>query len=156
MNEEEWLATLDKRYRSIGKFTYEFSTLELYVGSILKHVIRLEQRFSRLILASYDFATLCKTTGACLKERTDDTAFHKQVDAVVGKCLGINNERVKIAHGSWFLHMGAFHTSRQSMKSKLYFQELEEIDSLSASISALIDEFMQLADKIDPGVVEGE
>lgn len=64
MNEEEWLATLDKRYRSIGKFTYEFSTLELYVGSILKHVIRLEQRFARLILASYDFVSLCKTTGA--------------------------------------------------------------------------------------------
>lgn len=150
MEEKEWLELLDKRYRSIGKFIYQFSTLELTIGRHLQTTIRLENCFSRIVLANYDFASLCRVMGGALKERTENDKLKEEVDRIVRRCLKINENRVRIVHGSWFLHLGAFHTSRQNLQSKLHFQDIEDVELLAVEIDRVTDELDKIVHEIDP------
>jgi hypothetical protein len=150
MDEKEWLALLDNRYRSIGKFVYGFSTLEICIGHHLQTTIRLEDSFSRIVLSNYDFASLCRVMGAALKVRAATDKQKEDVDKIVGRFLKINEARVRIVHGSWLLHIGAFHTSRNSLQSKLHFRDADELERLVVEIDSVMDDLVKLAGEIDP------
>jgi hypothetical protein len=58
--------------------------------------------------------------------------------------------RPEVATASWFLHLGAFHTSRQNLQSKLHFQDIEDVEALGVELDGVMDDLEKIAHEIDP------
>jgi hypothetical protein len=83
-----------------------------------------------------------------------DTACHHQES--FKKCHSLNDDRVRIAHGTWLLGPGTSHVSRNKFKMTSHFEKPEEIRAkakeakkcISAVVEILIgrpDEWPQIA-----------
>jgi hypothetical protein len=87
-----------------------------------------DKRFN-LIVSPYDFATLCRVANGYIAQMDDlfSTNHLKDIDKLFKSCLRINDERVRIAHGSWFLGSGARHVSRQTFKAEFHYDTPNKI-----------------------------
>jgi hypothetical protein len=146
-----------KLYQAIGEFIFEFSQLEFTIrvalGSALSDgpVIWDDERFDTVI-SPYDFATLCRVaqrvfeskarTWAILSkeneiERIINPPKKDEIERTFKACLAMNDERVRIAHGTWTLAGGARHVARGSLKAQFHFEQTEKIEDKSREVSKL-------------------
>jgi hypothetical protein len=117
-------------HRAIGHFVYEFSRLEDWLRIALQDILSIEPDAFSLISGGLDFAFLCNSTIAALKA---DPSRVKDADGLrktIGRCLGINSERVRVVHGTWMAG-SAYHTSRQTLANGEYFTEPSQLHKLA-------------------------
>lgn len=117
-------------YLSIGQFIFEFSQLEFMIRHLLGEALALhdDARF-HAVTSPYDFATLCRVTrnvATTIPGCTD--ADKTELEAIFKGCLKVNDDRVHVAHGTWFISneegMGTRHVSRSSLEPKVYYSRI--------------------------------
>lgn len=124
---------------AVGLFTLEFSQLEFTIRVALLACLELPQEYFDIITAPYDFVMLCNVAREALSLKTPARAvelkqWHKD-------CMKLNDERVRIAHGTWTIGISgptARHVSRNSLKPKFYFGTVAEINRLSDEAQRLL------------------
>jgi hypothetical protein len=96
-----------------------------------------------IIIAPYDFATLCTVLSETLKVGAtpgQETAINKHFN----KCRGLNSDcRVIIAHGSWTID-GARHVNRQKLKADVHFKNPKDIKQATVKAKQLMSEMTSL------------
>jgi hypothetical protein len=131
---------------AIGEFVIEFSRLESFIRATLADVLRLEDRYSEIVGASYDFATLCRVTRTVLQRQFPDEK--DDIKRLFDTCLRVNDARVRLAHGTWAESAGgliAAYMSRQSLKVDFYFGDIKEVRALAGEATELAKEVVSLA-----------
>lgn len=129
---KEIAADFNAGYLAIGRFIYEFSGLELMMRIVLGKRLNLRRGYFDIVVSPYDFATLCRVTSSVLALQFP--AQKDDIEQFCKACLRLNDERVKVAHGSWM--MGdegpmARHVQRGTLKAKLHFKDKEELTRLA-------------------------
>jgi hypothetical protein len=109
-------------FQKIGEFIVWFSRLEFALRRTLAEALDLHRDLFDAVTSSYDFRNLCEVTRAACKvtrsERMDE------INDLIDRCIRINDDRVKIAHGTWSTTYGALHMSRQKgLKVRLHFTD---------------------------------
>jgi hypothetical protein len=70
-----------------------------------------------------------------------------ELDAIFKGCLKVNDDRVHVAHGTWFISkeegMGTRHVSRSSLEPKVYYSRIADIDEVSQEIATLKSTIVQ-------------
>lgn len=123
-------------FLAIGEFIFEFSQLEFTIRHLLGVVLEIDdgKRFN-LIVSPYDFATLCRVVDGFLAQMDIFGADRlKDIHKLFKSCLRMNDERVRIAHGSWFLGAGARHVSRQTFKAEYHYDTPDKIRQKTAEV----------------------
>jgi hypothetical protein len=138
---EEEQRNQDRLCMAIGRFMFEFSQLEFYIRHAFKCALRLEDERFDVIGASYDFAAMCRTAGVFFC-RFVEHAQHdqKEIESLVKDCLSINDRRVQIAHGTWFVDdigLGVQHVRRGSFTPKVHYKEIGDLDHITQKIKDL-------------------
>jgi len=135
-------------YLSIGQFIFEFSQLEFMIRHLLGEALGLddEKRF-HAVTSPYDFVALSRVTRnialampGCAEE---DKA---ELEEIFKGCLKVNDDRVHIAHGTWFISeegMGTRHVSRSSLEPKVYYSRIDDIDKVSQEAATLKSRIVQ-------------
>jgi hypothetical protein len=136
-------------YALIGEFIVKFSQIEIWLRMAFGQVTKLPRLSADLILAKLDFQSLVAvTTGFYEKEYAKaPPPLWKQVRGIFSRCLALNDERVRIAHGSWIVNeswMHALHLSRQKMEYQLHFPLHAELKAQIAKLDALDEELRKL------------
>lgn len=117
----------------IGRFIFEFSQLEFTFKHHLAEGINLDDRFFEPVMAGYDFALLCRATVAVWDGQLTSEQS-KQLEKLVKRCLKLNDERVRVAHGLWIVDQTggeAHHLSRNTLKSSRHFEDPSELVNLT-------------------------
>jgi hypothetical protein len=121
--------------QAIGKFIVQFSQLEFIIRHLLGALLDLADEQFNIITASYDFTTLCRVTNAFIISLPDcDAKLAAHANETFKKCLKVNEERVRIAHGTWTLQEGATHMSRNTFKVTSHFSKPEEIEKKTEEV----------------------
>jgi hypothetical protein len=121
-----------EQYAAIGRFIVEFSGFEGSIKLAIAMLAPLPDDSSTELLAGYDFAMACtvlKTLGN--KRMEPDDA--KRLNGHLSQALGLNTERVRVAHGTWQT-VGKFHArhvSRQKLKQTEHFRDPAELIALA-------------------------
>jgi hypothetical protein len=116
---------------AVGLFTFEFSQLEFTIRVALLGCLELPQEYFDIVTAPYDFAMLCKVAREALSMKRPAKAA--ELEQWCKDCLKLNEDRVRIAHGTWSIGVSgptARHVSRNSLKANFYFGTVAEIDQL--------------------------
>jgi len=128
---------------AVGRFTFEFSQLEFTIRVALLACLELPQEYFDIVTAPYDFAMLCKVTREALSLKTPERAA--ELEQWCKDCLKLNDDRVRIAHGTWTLGPdgpSVRHVSRNSLKARHYFGTTAEIDRLSDEAQRLLQQIL--------------
>jgi hypothetical protein len=131
-----------KEIGAIGEFVISFSQLEFIMRCTFERMMGLTSEQSDIVLASYDFAALCRAIGAfagALPER--DEGAQKRIEKLTRECLRINTERVRIVHGTWGISGGTKHISRNTFKSDEYFARYEDMANLLDATNNAFEQF---------------
>lgn len=67
-----------------------------------------------------------------------------EITSTFNACLAMNDERVRIAHGTWTIGGGARHVSRTSLKAKSHFERPEKNIDKAREVSALRSRVVQI------------
>jgi hypothetical protein len=130
---------------AIGKFVIQFSQLEYIVRHLLGAMMDLRDPQFDIITGSFDFARLCKVTEAYLLSLTDcDEKLAEHAKTTFAKCLKVNDDRVRIVHGTWLLGPGTSHLSRNSLKMTRHFEKPEEIVAKALEAKALMSDIVEI------------
>lgn len=121
-------------FQAIGTFVYQFSQFEASLRYTLAELTI--RRHSDVIMAALDFAILCRALSEVISrsEKCSPNAKEKMRSAL-GLALKVNDERVKIAHGTWTIDdkEGLLESlSRQSLKRQKHYSNHEEVAALAA------------------------
>jgi hypothetical protein len=136
-------------YTALGQFVFEFSQLEYVIRYFLGEALALgDDRFDA-VTSPYDFAALCRVSrqvwltapGLTNKEREWVVPYFKE-------CLKLNDQRVRIVHGTWFANFagaGARHVSRTTLKADFYFNKdtLKDIKKAAQKAATLRSEMVK-------------
>lgn len=118
-------------FQAIGEFIFEFSQLEFTIRHALGAALDLrDDTLFDAVTSPYDFAALCRVTDTVLKEAfkgDEHAASHVEIDKIFRACLAINDDRVRIVHGTWTIEGGARHVQRSTLKAKDYFDKPDDI-----------------------------
>ena len=140
---------MQRLYLAIGQFIFEFSQLEWMIRHLLGEALALydDARF-HAVTSPYDFAALCRVTRNVAKLIPGCTDADKaELDAIFSGCLKVNDDRVRVAHGTWFISneegMGSRHVSRSSLEPKVYYSRITDIDKVSQEIATLKSKIVQ-------------
>ena len=143
------LESLRRLYLAIGQFIFEFSQLEFIIRHLLGEALALhdDARF-HAVTSPYDFATLCRVTRNVAMAIPGCTELDKaELDTIFGACLKVNEDRVHVAHGTWFISneegVGTRHVSRSSLEPKVYYSRIDDIEKVSKEIAALKSRIVQ-------------
>ncbi|HEY1930853.1 MAG TPA: hypothetical protein VGG99_02480 [Acetobacteraceae bacterium] len=138
----------ERLYMAIGRFMFEFSQLEFYIRYALKSALGLNDEQFSVLATSYDFASLCKSTREFFRRFVEHTRHNqKEVDDLFKECLSINESRVQIAHGTWFVDavgLGTQHVARGSFAPKILYKKTHELDQITEKIMSLQCRIMRL------------
>ena len=70
-----------------------------------------------------------------------------ELEAMCKGWLKVNDDRVHVAHGTWFISheegIGTRHVSRSSLEPKVYYSHIGEIDKVSDEIASLRSRIVQ-------------
>ncbi len=138
-------------YQAIGEFMFWFSQLEFTIKARLAGALKLPDELFDAVVTPYDFASLCNVTMAVLIQQFPDSK--KPIQSLFNRCRGLNDDRVRVAHGTWTLGrkgLTARHASRQSLTSKFYFENPDELVSLSKKTQQLMKEVLHIPNSKSP------
>jgi hypothetical protein len=138
---------------AIGAFIYEFSLLEFNIRWVLGMALKLDNARFDVVTSPYDFAMLCQVAKRALALAEDEETKKEEIERTFDACLGVNTVRNQIVHGAWLVGEGTRHVSRQTLKPKIYFREVEEIDEKTGEIKKLTKDVAAFGP--DPADVEG-
>ena len=157
----------ESTFIKIGEFIFWFSQLELALRGALSDALRLPHELFDTVTASYDFRTLCDVTLAACQFRCQDETTGKAMVDVINRAKQVNDTRVRIAHGTWMPSssggLNAMHMSRQSLKSRYFFDSPGELqkavdqcirvaqDAIWVAGGSLDASIPQTDPKLDPG-----
>lgn len=129
---------------AIGKFIIQFSQLEYIIRHLLGSMLGLSDPQPDIITASFDFARLCKVTEAFLLSLPDcDQKLAAHAKTTFSRCLALNDDRVRIAHGTWLLGPGTSHMSR-SFKMSRHFEKPDEIRAKAEEAKKLMTAIVEI------------
>jgi hypothetical protein len=132
---------LRRLYIAVGQFVFEFSQLEFMIRHLLGEVLGLNDDRFYAITSPYDFASLCRVTQNVMRTVPGCTDEERsELDDIFKGCLKVNEDRVHVAHGTWFISeegLGTRHVSRTSLEPKVYYSRIGEIDTVSDEIAKL-------------------
>jgi hypothetical protein len=140
---------IDFIYVLIGEFIVKFSQIEMWLRLAFLLATKMPQESCDLILSRLDFQSLVAvTTGLYEKEYAKAPApLWKHVRGIFSQCSALNDERVRIAHGSWIVNdtdMGALHLSRQKMQWQEHFPSREGLKAQITKLDVLDAELQKL------------
>jgi hypothetical protein len=142
-----------RSFLSIGEFIFEFSQLEFTIRTLLAARLNLTDEQFDAVVGLYDFSMLCKVTSAILQQQFPGNT--REIKEVLEKrCLELNTDRVRIAHGLWMDNTDTFvarHLSRNSLKVEFYYSDPQELDRLTDTARQLRGEVLNLARFPSPG-----
>jgi hypothetical protein len=129
-------------YGSLGRFIVEFSHLEVIIRHALIVAMGLSFDCFDVVTASYDFRTLCGVTKAFLCRFASYTEQDQsELTKLLNECMAVNDDRVRIVHGTWFVDYsgtaGVRHMSRSTFESKFYYARIEDINSVTSKVEDL-------------------
>ena len=140
---------MHRLYLAIGQFIFKFSQLEFMIRHLLGEALALhdDARF-QAVTSAYDFAALCRVTRSVATSIPGCTDADKaELEAIFKNCLKVNDDRLHVAHGTWFISkeegMGARHVSRSSLEPKVYYSRIGDIDKVSQEIATLKSRIVQ-------------
>src|SRR6266436_9247834 len=92
----------DRFFNAIGRFIFEFSQLEYTLKHHVAEEINLREEHFNAIM-THDFALLCTVAETVLvrPEMNDNRA--DRLKTLISKCRSLNDDRVRIVHGLWFV-----------------------------------------------------
>jgi hypothetical protein len=132
-------------FMAIGEFIFEFSQLEFTIRHLVGDALNLKDhaRFD-IVTSPYDFATLCRVASKLVQSFEDcDEALREDVERTFNRCLALNDDRVRIAHGTWTIRGGARHVARSTLKASEYFTTpdaiQEKADQARRLTSSVVD-----------------
>lgn len=137
----------DDLYKEIGKFMVGFSGME----SVLRLLIGIESKvqsiFKEALMQVFDFSTLVNTLKEFYKQTITDEEEKKNIIRLLNECLNINNDRVRIAHGSWIFKEDGrgslVHMKKGRIRSDEFFGNISEIKSINEKLRTIIFNLLQ-------------
>jgi hypothetical protein len=135
-------------YLAVGQFIFEFSQLEFMIRHLLGEALGLDdEKQFHAVTSPYDFATLCRVTRNIALAIPGCTEEDKaELEDIFKGCLKVNDDRVHVAHGTWFISeegLGTRHVSRSSLDPKVYYSRIGDIDKVSQEIVTLKSRIVQ-------------
>lgn len=130
-----------QKFEAIGKYIYRFSHLEGVLRVVAQNLLKLSTEQFHGLMPVIDFAALCSICKAQIL-KSDPERVIKGV-ALINRAHKCNEDRIRIAHGHWFSiddGFGAFHSSRSTLKSSLYFSEAGELEQKADEVADLSEE----------------
>jgi hypothetical protein len=124
---------------AVGRFTFEFSQLEFSIRVALLACLKLPQEYFDIVTAPYDFAMLCKVTREAMTLKAPERK--DELEEWCKECLKLNEDRVRMAHGTWTLGSSGpsvRHVSRNTLKAHHYFGTPAEIHRLADEAQRLL------------------
>jgi hypothetical protein len=123
----------DRFFSAIGRFIFEFSQLEYSLRFYIAEGINIttDQHFNAIM--THDFSRLCDVAGNVLVPLVDETQSNR-LKKLISKCKALNDERVRIVHGLWFVSSKEgrlIHASRGQIQAKVYFEKHIEVATLA-------------------------
>lgn len=138
---------MDRIYREIGRFIFEFSQLEYTLRHWVAEWADVKEEYFNIVTSGFDFAKLCDALRA-LSTKANAGVPDPEIERLVSDCMKMNQDRVRVAHGLWVVGAGhdrVIHTSRNSMKSQVYFDQPGDLESKA-------DRCNQLRSQVDHAV----
>ena len=131
-------------FQLIGQFIFWFSQLEFTIRVRLSAELGLEQKLFDFVVAPYDFTVLCTVASKVLTHRHPDgeADFRK----VFNECRRLNDERVRIAHGTWTHGAEGFsarHTARQTLDAKFFYEKPDVLVELTQTAERLMRDVIE-------------
>lgn len=112
----------DKFYSAIGRFIFEFSQLEYTLKYHIAEVIELKDEYFNAI-TSFDFSMICTIAESVLLPKLPRRGAN-QLKKIINTCRELNGDRVRVAHGLWYINRdtGTLHAiSRQNLTASQHF-----------------------------------
>lgn len=132
-------------FLAIGEFIFEFSQLEFTIRHVLGVALSLnDDTLFDAVTSPYDFAALCRVTKMILQASSSDAKLNAKIEATFNGCLAMNDERVRIAHGTWTIDGGARHVSRNTLKAQSHFEKPETIVAKAHEVSELRSRIVEI------------
>jgi len=133
-------------FEAIGRFIFQFSQLEFTMRVFLATQIGLSEEHFDAVTAPYDFRMLCGVTQAISLMRFPEQK--NDIESLFGRCLTLNDDRNRVAHGLWSGgidgSLTARHVSRSSLKAHHYFERPEDLAKLADTAQGLMHEFLRV------------
>lgn len=129
----------EKQFQNIGQFFHEFSQVEFSLRFLLARMTRIPDDFFDIVTAPYDTNTLCNVVKALAKKATTPERAQPLVD-VVKRFQRLNEDRVRIAHGTWTeddYGLTSRHVSRTSLEAGWHYSKSEDLTKLIAEANSL-------------------
>jgi hypothetical protein len=132
----------EKLFAAIGRFVFEFSRLEDVLKGRLAFVLDLREEQWRSLMPGLDFAFACNAARKAFKDKYEEShpKTWSKLDRILSQALAMNQHRVRVAHGFWYLngpHGLNVHFSRHTlMEGDFYFKE-GQLLGLAAEIRSL-------------------
>lgn len=127
----------------IGRFIYQFSQLEFTLQFTLSTMLKLDERVSTPLMASLDFASLCRSIKSVYTAlHPEDTDRIKAAHDLISEIMALNDHRVAIVHSLWHpditgQHMAAHRVTRDTHKARRLYKDRDELPKLVAKASDL-------------------
>lgn len=138
------LADNARVFEAIGRFIFQFSQLEFTIKAYLAAQIGLADKHFDAVTEPYDFGMLCAVTQAISLMRFPEQK--KAIESLFNRCLSLNDDRNRVAHGLWSGGIGggmtARHVARSSLKASHYFENPEDVAKLAETAQGLMAEFL--------------
>jgi hypothetical protein len=133
-------------FQAIGEFIVWFSQLEFTIRARLSAALKLDDNLFNVVIAPYDFATLCNVAEKTLKQIPSNASAGKAIEDYFNKCRKLNQEaRLIIAHGTWA--GGARHVSRNTLKASMHFSAPTDIQRQTRIAYELMQKLFSLEPK---------
>lgn len=132
---------------AIGEFIFEFSQLEFTIRVALARTLNpyWDDETFDAVTSPYDFRMLCGVTRAVLEgearklaTQEDQEIRKNEIECIFNACLAMNDERVRIAHGTWTIDGGARHVARGSLRANFHFEKPEKIVEKTLAVKKLM------------------
>lgn len=131
---------MNSNFEAIGKYIFYFSHLEQVVRVVAKELLGLSDDQYHGVMPVIDFAGACNVCKAEIsKEKLPLPQVGPALD-LINRALKCNEDRIRVAHGSWRLGLGAAvasHVSRTTLRETHYFSNPGELDEKAEALKVL-------------------
>ena len=132
-------------HEEIWSFIFPFSQLVFTIRDFLGSVLSIPEQHFDAITGAYDFATLCNVSKSVFTKEYPSKA--EQYKKIFNGCLELNNDRVRVAHGTWFDDLegeSARHVARGSFEPKFFFEKQGELKDKAVKADRLMSELVDI------------
>jgi len=138
------LACNARVFEAIGRFIFQFSQLEFTIRVFLAAQLKLSDEHFDAVTGPYDFRMLCTVAKEISLLRFPEQK--KDIESLFSRCLSLNDNRVRVAHGLCSGGIGggmtARHVARSSLKASHYFEKPEDVAKLADIAQSLMAEVL--------------